>query len=169
MLLVILLSRYVEFPKMWYFYPTEVERSKFLACRENPPPKHLIPVPSLCGTSWSPHEENPEGGSGFTAVREDRGGGCPPIQQFFSKPSPSKPMLPMGYPALKNEFPHLKNNPPPNWKVKPPPRKSFLEKQLVTIYITWLITQVCCNRICWPLLKDIVSIQSVCWFGVINQ
>ena len=92
----------------------------------------------------------------------------PPSYHFFWKPS-IKTDDPMEHPPLKIEFPHLKNNPSPNWKVKPPPRKSFLEKQLVTIYITWLITQVCCNRICWPLLKDIVSIQSVCWFGVINQ
>ena len=35
-------SQYVEFPNMWYFYPTE--------------------VPSFSGIFWSPHEENPEGG-----------------------------------------------------------------------------------------------------------
>ena len=100
---------------------------------------------------------------------EGHGEHPPPILPFLLKTLYQNRWPHGAPPPLKNEFPHLKNNSPPNWKVKPPPRKSFLEKQLVTIYITWLITQVCCNRICWPLLKDIVSIQSVCWFGVVNQ
>ena len=134
MLLVILLSRYVEFPKMWYFYPTEVERSKFLACRENPPPKHLIPVPSLCGTSWSPHEENPEGGSGFTTVREDRGGGAPPSNNFFRNPPHQNRCSPWGTPHLKMNSPIWKTTALP-LKHEAPfhemiPRKSAINNNL---------------------------------------
>ena len=42
---------------------------------------------------------------------------------------------------------------------------SLLITQLIVID-TASLTVLFCNC---PLLKDIVSIQSVCWFGVINQ
>ena len=42
--------------RMWYFYPAEGES---LSCRlAGRPPS---PVPSFSETSWSPHDENPEG------------------------------------------------------------------------------------------------------------
>ena len=52
------------FPNMWYFQYVKFlsnRRGKFklLALQGTPPP---FLVSSLSGPSWSPHEENPEGG-----------------------------------------------------------------------------------------------------------
>ena len=42
----------------WGWYQIEEEISNFWACRETP-----YPIPSLSGTSWSPHKENPDEGA----------------------------------------------------------------------------------------------------------
>ena len=59
----------------------------------------------------------------------------PPSYDIFRPPLPKPMASPIDAPPLKNESPHLKNNPPPPLKYETPfhemiPRKSTINKNL---------------------------------------
>ena len=80
----------------------------------------------------------------FSIVKMGGGhGGVPPHPTIFFENFPSKLMPRHRVPPLKNEAPPSEKQPPPpfpHWKLKPPSKKWFLEKNLEKLENTTMIT-----------------------------
>ena len=94
--------------------------------------------------------------SAFLKVGGRRVGGG--VLQIFSRPAPSKLIPSMGHPPLKNEAPHLKNNPPP-LKHEAPYHKMIRRKCTINddLKSAYNPSKICVNKFIFNKFADLLA------------